>query len=76
MLMIRRSITFRRAAVSAPALGLAAALLVAAGCGTEGEIELAQVPDDATEKVEKGQARPVARSDRLPPVNQQSRGQP
>ncbi len=52
-----------------------AALFIAPGCGTE-EITLAQVPADATEKVQKGQTKPVAKADRLPPQNQQSQGRP
>jgi hypothetical protein len=73
--MIRRTMLPRRARVLAPSLSLAVALLAASGCGTE-EITLAEVPADATEKVEKGQTKPVAKADRLPPKNQQSQGRP
>lgn len=59
----------------APALSLGIALLVATGCST-GDIKLAEVPADTTEKVEKGQTKPVAKADRLPPENQQSKGRP
>jgi hypothetical protein len=62
----RRSISPRRAHALAPASCLAAGLLVAAGCGGGDEIPLAQVPADATEKVQKGQARPV--EGRSPPA--------
>jgi hypothetical protein len=73
--MIRPTRLSRRARVLAAALSLAAASLVAAGCGTE-EVTLAQVPADATEKVVNGQTKPVAKADRLPPKNQQSQGRP
>ena len=73
--MPRRSTTHRRAVALAPTLALATALLTATGCGTE-EIKLADVPADATEKVEKGQTRPVPGADRLPPKGEQSQGRP
>jgi hypothetical protein len=71
--MIRRTMLARRARVLAPTLSLAATLLVAQGCGTE-EITLAQVLADATEKVQKGRIKPVAKADCSPPQNQQSQG--
>jgi hypothetical protein len=73
--MIRRTFLPRRARVLAPALSLAVALLAAMGCST-GDVKLADVPADATEKVKQGQTKPVAKSDRLPPANQQSKGRP
>ena len=73
--MTRRSTAPRRASALAPTLALAAALSVTTGCGTE-EVKLAEVPADATEKVEKGQTKPVAKADRLPPKGQQSQGRP
>ena len=71
--MIRPTRLSRRARVLATALSLAAALLAAAGCNTQ-EIQVSEVPADATEKVKNGQTRPVARADHLPPTNQQSQG--
>jgi hypothetical protein len=73
--MIRPTRLSRRTRVLAPSLSLATALLAASGCGTE-NITVAQVPADATEKVEKGQTKPVARAELLPPKNQQSQGRP
>jgi hypothetical protein len=52
-----------------------ATLLLAPGCGSEA-IPIASVPADATEKVEKGQTKPVAKADRLPPDREQSKGRP
>ncbi|MDR3639599.1 MAG: hypothetical protein P4L84_37710 [Isosphaeraceae bacterium] len=59
---------------SASAIALALFLLVAPGCNTQ-DIELAEVPPDATEKVLKAQIKPK-KPQPLPPQNQMSKGQP
>jgi hypothetical protein len=64
----------RRAHALALTLALAA-LAAAPGCGTE-EIKLAQVPADATEKVVRGQTKPVRKAALLPPEREQSKGRP
>ena len=64
-----------RAALLAPILSLSAALLAASGCGGE-DVTIAQVSADVTEKVRKGQTKPVAKAQLLPPKNQQSQGRP
>lgn len=74
--MIRRIPLSRRARLLASAVTLASALLGTLGCTTGDEASLAKVPEDATQKVEQGQTKPVRGADRLPPQGQQSQGVP
>jgi hypothetical protein len=73
--MIRPTRLSRRMRALAHIVSLAIALLAASGCGTE-KITLAEVPADATAKVEQGRSQPVAKADRLPPKREQSQGRP
>jgi hypothetical protein len=73
--MIRSTRLSPRVRTLAHVVSLAAALLAASGCGTE-EITLAEVPADATAKVEQGQTKPVAKADRPRPEREQNQGRP